>query len=257
VVDAVLIDEWQDFTSAWTKLALALVRPERGGVVLAGDPMQALYRDSGMGADLADRAVIQASLLRPYRSTRQCLEVTAAMDPAMDVEARLQALDGEPVDLVWAHSAAEQAASVARDIRLLLDGNERRPQDIGVLVTRRWHMGQVQAQLAKAGVPSRTAYPKYADQFDLAEPTVKITTVHSSKGYEFDVVFLVGLEHLPNPDGTIEAERQGRSAYVGATRARDQLIMTYSKDNLYLERIRSLPETVLRRWVWPDDYPEV
>lgn len=257
VVDALLIDEWQDFSSAWTKLALALLRPERGGVVLAGDPMQALYRDSGMAADLSDRTVAEAWLGRPYRSTRQILEVTSAMDPVMDIAARSDALDGEPVDLVWAHSAVEQAASVARDIRLLLDGEERRPQDIGVLVTRKWHMGQVQGQLAKAGVPSRTAYPKYAEQLDLAEPTVKIMTVHSAKGYEFDVVFLVGLEHLPEPDGTVEAERQGRTGYVGATRARDQLVMTYSKDNAYLERIRSLPETTLRRWVWPDDYPEV
>ena len=90
----------------------------------------------------------------------------------------------------------------------------------------------------------------------MAEPRVKVLTVHSAKGLEFDVVFLVGLEQLPDPNGTADTDRHGRTGYVGATRARDQLVLTYTKDNAYLERIRALPEDTLRRWVWPDDYPE-
>ena len=47
-VDAVLIDEWQDFYPAWTALAERVLRPGRGGMVVAGDPKQALYHDLGM-----------------------------------------------------------------------------------------------------------------------------------------------------------------------------------------------------------------
>ena len=47
-VDAVLIDEWQDFYPAWTALAERVLRPGRGGMVVAGDPNQALYHDLGM-----------------------------------------------------------------------------------------------------------------------------------------------------------------------------------------------------------------
>ena len=254
-VDAVLIDEWQDFYPAWTGLAELVLRPGRGGLVVAGDPKQALYHDLGM-SQAGTLPMETLELTRPYRSTRQILDVTAALGNQLDVEGRDQAFDGEPADLVWATTQKEQATAVARDVLLLLQSGQRFPQDIGVLVTRKWAMGGVAHALTDAGVHCRVVYPSQADELDLSEASVKVLTVHSAKGLEFDVVFLVGLEQLPDPDGTDAVDRHGRTGYVGATRARDQLVLSYTKDNTYLERIRALPETTLRRWVWPDDYPE-
>ena len=254
-VDAVLIDEWQDFYPAWTALAERVLRPGRGGMVVAGDHNQALYHDLGMDKPVS-LPMETLTLARPYRSTRQILDVTSALGNQLSVDGRDQAFEGEPVDLVWATTGADQAASVARDVVLLLQGGARLPQDIGVLATRKWAMGGVARALEEAGVPCRVVYPSQAEDLDLTEPTVTILTVHSAKGLEFDVVFLVGLEQLPDPDGTDDVDRQGRTGYVGATRARDQLVLSYTKDNAYLERIRALPEATLRRWVWPDDYPE-
>lgn len=255
-VDAVLIDEWQDFFPAWTMLALASLRPGRGGAMLAGDPKQALYRDFRGGQALTGHAVTELELGRPYRSTRQILDVTSALGDEHQVANRDGAFEGEPVDLVWAQNPEEQARAVIRDIRMLLEEGERRPGDIGVLATRKWGMGRVRKLLGDAQIPARVVYPNQAREIDWDESMVNIMTVHSAKGLEFDVVFLMGLEHLPAPDGDPDGERQGRTGYVGATRARDQLVLTYSKDNVYLERIRSLPASTLRRWVWPDDYPE-
>lgn len=254
--DAVLVDEWQDFMDAWTRLILAAVRPGRGGLTLAGDPKQALYRDGNRDIALAGRTVEAATLSKPYRSTRQILEVTSALDPTMEVAGKDQALDGQPVDLVWAENVASMADAVARDIQLLLNADERQPQDIGVLVTRKWDMGKVLYALKRADIPAEPVYPSKAAEFDLTKPVVKVMTVHSAKGYEFDVVFLVGMEHLANPDGSDRANREGRSGYVGATRAKDQLVLTYSRENVYLDRIRALPDKLVHQWVWPDDYPE-
>lgn len=255
--DAVLVDEWQDFMDPWTRLLLATVRPGRGGVTLAGDPMQALYRDAHSDIALVGHDVEVAALTRPYRSTRQILEVTSALDQTMAVEGREDALEGQPVDLVWAENTSELGAAIARDIQLILAEDQRNPQDIGVLVTRKWDIGGVLHALKKANVPARAVYPNQAKEFELSEPSVKVLTVHSAKGYEFDVVFLVGMEHLAEPDGSDRASREGRCGYVGSTRAKDQLVLTYSRDNVYLDRIRSLPDELVQRWVWPDDYPEV
>lgn len=256
IFDAVLVDEWQDFMDGWTKLILAAVRPGRGGVTLAGDPKQALYRDGNREVALAGRKVEVATLGKPYRSTRQILEVTSALDLTMKVDGKEHALDGQPIDLVWAENVSAIADAVARDIQLLLDAGERRPQDIGVLVTRKWDIGKVLYALKKSSIPAEAIYPNKAAEFNLAAPIIKVMTVHSAKGYEFEVVFLVGMEHLAEPDGSDRASREGRCGYVGATRAKDQLVLTYSKENVYLDRIRALPDDLVQQWVWPDDYPE-
>ncbi len=67
---------------------------------------------------------------------------------------------------------------------------------------------------------------------------INLMTIHSSKGLEFPVVFLVGMEEglfphsrsMLNPD---EMEEERRLAYVGITRAKDQLYMTYTRSRLY------------------------
>ncbi len=70
-----------------------------------------------------------------------------------------------------------------------------------------------------------------ADEFDDA---VQLMTLHSAKGLEFPVVFMVGVEEGMFPSqmsaeeaGRLEEER--RLCYVGMTRAREKLYMTYAE----------------------------
>ena len=64
---------------------------------------------------------------------------------------------------------------------------------------------------------------------------VTLMTLHASKGLEYDNVFLIGMEEelLPHKktiqDGTDVSEER-RLCYVGVTRARKKLIMTYTKE---------------------------
>ncbi len=66
------------------------------------------------------------------------------------------------------------------------------------------------------------------------EDGVQLMTLHSAKGLEFPLVFLVGVEEGVFPSsksleesGRLEEER--RLAYVGITRARQKLVLTYAE----------------------------
>ncbi|MEZ9600661.1 3'-5' exonuclease, partial [Vibrio sp. 10N.286.46.A8] len=95
-----------------------------------------------------------------------------------------------------------------------------------------------------------------ADEFDDA---VQLMTLHSAKGLEFPMVFMVGVEEGMFPSqmsaeeaGRLEEER--RLCYVGMTRAMEKLYITYAEmRRLYGQDkyhkpsrfIRELPETCL------------
>ena len=61
--------------------------------------------------------------------------------------------------------------------------------------------------------------------------TVKLMTLHSSKGLEFNTVFIVGAAErgfpLPPKDGQDNSEEERRLMYVGMTRARERLYVSY------------------------------
>ncbi|WP_284466874.1 3'-5' exonuclease [Actinomadura madurae] len=258
VVDALLIDESQDFHDAWIRFALATVRPHRGGAVLAGDQRQALYRDADRPPALTDRRVAQLRLERPYRSTRQILEAASTTQPDAESAAGDAVLDGKPVELIWAESWSAQAAAVAWEIRRMLDHGEREPQDIAVLITQwKGSLGRLRTALGEAEVPYLVVNRGNAATFDPRTPEVKIMTVHSAKGYEFDVVVLFGLETLPSPAGEDperdrQAAQRGKVGFVGMTRARDQLLVTYTRDSPYLGRLHRCAG--VHSSTWPDDY---
>jgi DNA helicase II / ATP-dependent DNA helicase PcrA len=71
------------------------------------------------------------------------------------------------------------------------------------------------------------------DTYDPNQPAVTLMTVHLAKGLEYPVVFLTGLEEGLFPIGSgqsapDELEEERRLAYVGITRAREQLYLTHA-----------------------------
>jgi superfamily I DNA/RNA helicase len=108
---------------------------------------------------------------------------------------------------------------------------------------------------------------------------IRVMTVHASKGLEFPVVYLPGIvkqrfpiqrrsKSVEPPTGMLPAGSEGDAAhetgeaclfYVGATRARDHLVLSYAerygkksyKRSSYIDAlVTGLPEERIRRVVW-------
>lgn len=107
---------------------------------------------------------------------------------------------------------------------------------------------------------AQTALDAGERQADAYEDSVQLMTLHSAKGLEFRLVFMTGMEEELFPHamameepGRLEEER--RLCYVGITRAREKLVMTYAEARrLYgqdkyhrMSRfIREIPTALLR-----------
>lgn len=114
----------------------------------------------------------------------------------------------------------------------------------------------------------------YTDTDKLSEDQdcVNLMTLHSAKGLEFPQVFIIGMEDEIFPGSRMtraadDIEEERRLAYVGITRAKEQLYITYAKqrmlfgstqhnsqsrfikeiDNAFVERIDSTVRTVKKR----------
>ncbi len=97
--------------------------------------------------------------------------------------------------------------------------------------TREYEEGDEEADLG--GFLEGVALFTSADSLQAGADTVPLMTIHSAKGLEFPVVFLVGMEEGLFPlgravtsDNPNELEEERRLAYVGITRARTRLYLS-------------------------------
>jgi DNA helicase-2/ATP-dependent DNA helicase PcrA len=72
------------------------------------------------------------------------------------------------------------------------------------------------------------------DEWNKAEERVNLMTLHNAKGLEFDTVFITGLEdglipHYKSQQEPMQYEEERRLLYVGITRARKKVYMTYAR----------------------------
>lgn len=79
------------------------------------------------------------------------------------------------------------------------------------------------------------------DKANLDEDTVKLMTIHSAKGLEFPVAFIMGCEeglfpHIRSLDSPTQMEEERRLMYVAITRAGDILHMTLARKRTMIGR---------------------
>ncbi len=119
---------------------------------------------------------------------------------------------------------------------LELEGTDEaaeRLQNLQELVNAAIQYGEEHADTSLIGFLANASLASDLDQLETDKDKVTLMTLHASKGLEFPVVFLVGLEQglFPNfraLNDPVALEEERRLCYVGITRAKERLFLTYA-----------------------------
>jgi superfamily I DNA/RNA helicase len=97
---------------------------------------------------------------------------------------------------------------------------------------------ELQRALQDMGVPTQwLASQHHKKAFKPGEDSVKLMTMHSSKGLEFPLVAIPGIGFMPGKQNDLAAE--AKLLYVAMTRSTDKLLLTCHKKS---EFVRLLAE---------------
>lgn len=127
----------------------------------------------------------------------------------------------------------------------LRDGSlqgEAREENVRELIS----VAQSYQELGIDGFLEEVSLVSDIDSADLNGDAVTLMTLHAAKGLEFPVVFMIGLEETIFPHSRAlydqgEMEEERRLCYVGMTRAREELYLSYATSRLLYGGVQHNP----------------
>ena len=250
---AVMIDEGHDFKPEWLKVVAQMVDPSTNSLLVLFDDAQSIYDSrtkrkfsfSSVGIQAQGRTTI---LRLNYRNTAEVLSV--AYEFAKDFMTPAEAED-DAVPLIRPESAGrrgplpvlnqlpslqQEADFIAKELAAI--NKEGWPwREMAVLYRVGFIGEEVTKRLRAAGVPVQwLGEGNGKREFNPSEDTVKVMTMHSSKGLEFPVVAIPGLGYMPFGDQ--DALDEAKLLYVAMTRAMEMLLMTCHRETEFVTRIK-------------------
>lgn len=246
---AVLIDEGHDFAPEWLKLITQMVDPATNSLLVLYDDAQSIYERSrskqfsfkSVGIQAQGRTTI---LKINYRNTRQILQ-TASLIAADLLTAEDKDDDGVPLLKPVSCGRDGEKPIVIRlpnlraevgEVIDLLSAAHREGHawgDMAVLCRHYSEMDACASVLQQRRLPHQVR--KGSGSFNPAADTIKVMTMHVSKGLEFPVVALVGVGNMPAKDH--DEREEARLFYVGATRATHRLIVGVGGQGQFGQRL--------------------
>ncbi|MDR2368330.1 MAG: UvrD-helicase domain-containing protein [Deltaproteobacteria bacterium] len=261
---AVLADEFQDFSL--TQYGFLMRLAKNASLTVIGDPDQSVYGFRGAHGSIFERLagdrrdLVRMDLSLNFRSTPAICQAAEAVRPEGGAkrsparQGELQrigraVLDGPEAEAAWV------AGRIAGHLGVTdlgpsgsHAGDRERLADLGLadvaVIFRLRHVGQAMAEaLGRAGFPYQMAgeeEERATDGLDFKADKISLLTMHASKGLEFRLVFVIGLEEglCPYDHGgeDFDADEERRLFYVAVTRARDMLYLTRSSKRFMFGR---------------------
>lgn len=235
--DYIIIDEVQDFSveegATWGNNGAAYSKGSiegfnqcaRKGMLMFGDDAQRLYSEGSeiinIGQYLKIKSQCYQNLQINYRLPKKIARVAEkimSVENRDDIEGRCQKEgDNKPV--------IKKCNSINEEIDYIIDRiNELNLENVGIIVPGNKHAAEVFNYLYKKGINTEVKYEIHRNDkintLDFSSTNPKIMTYHSSKGLQFEAVFLPLFEET--------RENLRRPIYVAMTRSLDRLYITHT-----------------------------
>jgi DNA helicase-2/ATP-dependent DNA helicase PcrA len=267
---SVSVDEYQDVNDVQAALVQALC-PGGDNLLAIGDPDQAIYGFRGARPEhfLRFEQNFSGARAEPlgtsYRLTSPIL--VAAQSVLGTPSAPLCATKGGPkVELVDCPTPKSEAEQIVVRLERLLGGtslfavdsgrgSDAEQGDLGfgdvaILTRLKAQHKSILGALEQSGIPARAVAED--EPHDPRSQKVAVMTMHASKGREFEVVFIAGVEPGLVPlalEGLkSDREEERRLLYVAMTRAKRLLVLSHShKRTLFGATLPGGPSPFLSR----------
>ncbi len=249
---ALMIDEGHDFEAEWLQLIVQMVDSETSSLLLLYDDAQSIYKKkkaldfslSSVGVQARGRTTI---LRVNYRNTDEILNYAYRfakhyLVPADSDEDHIPLLEPQSAGrhgykpfMKQLSSFEEEASYVAVNLKRIHDGGMQW-LDMCVLYPHRWMGEKLQHAFQAEGIPTQWLGSQWAKRtFNPGEDSVKLMTMHSSKGLEFPLVSISGLGYMPGKQDDLASE--AKLLYVAMTRSTDKLLLTCHKESDFVRML--------------------
>ncbi|AGK53643.1 DEAD/DEAH box helicase [Bacillus sp. 1NLA3E] len=261
--DAVMIDEGQDFEADWLRLVSLLINADTQSLLLVEDRAQTIYNRKrsyvqDTGFSFQGRSKV---LTINYRNTSQIVKfawdffrehsvfknkvVNRDLDGEIIAPQSTKRKGPEP-GIVKAASFSDEMRMVSRQIKKLHEEKKVPLEEMLILYRVKKTYKSPIVDIIKRTL-NESAIPFYwitendvsKRSFDKEDGKVKISTIDSSKGLDFQAVFIVNVDSMPFPLEE-DKEREVSLLYIGMTRAKEYLCLSYSGESeytIYLDRM--------------------
>ena len=257
--DAVLVDEGQDFTPEMFKVVSGLLNPTTNNLTIALDDNQNIYRQKAQWKELGIQARGRVhKLTSVYRNTSEIAGFAARFighkagseekpDSQLKLFEDFYNFHGPAPELCRFETLDRMVTGVAERASTAIKEDGCPFSEVAVLFALKKPdksrvdslPEMVEAALEKQGILSQWMSESYRTKkaYDITTDRVTISTIHSAKGLDYSVVFLLGLDYL-TPKGWT-GEQIASLVYVGITRARYRLIIPCINQTPLTDRIRT------------------
>ena len=263
--DAILIDEGQDFESDWLRLVSLLINEDTQSLLLVEDRAQTIYKRKrsyvqDTGLDFRGRSKV---LSINYRNTSQIVKFawdfyrkhSILKDKVVNREIEGEIIapqstkrKGPEPGIVRSKTFYDEMRIVARQIQKLHRDKKVPLQEMLILYRVKRSLkypiiDMIKRTLNEYGIDHYwiTENDQSKRSFNKEDGKVKISTIDSSKGLDYQAVFIVNVDSMPFPLEDDE-EREVSLLYIGMTRAKDYLCLSYSGESKFTKYLDGILE---------------